>query len=89
MPFQLDEFIRLRPFLYHVTCRENLQALRTHRRIHTALSLPQAANRLDLADVRRESYVSLDTSFGSSESYNASRRLQFPITRGGVAGIIW
>lgn len=64
MSFQLDEFIRLRPFLYHVTCRENLQAVRIHRRIHTTLSLLKAANRLDLADVRRESYVPLDTPFG-------------------------
>lgn len=64
MPFQLDEFIRLRPFLYHVTCRENLQALRMHRCIHTTLSLLDAANRLDLADIRRENYLPLDTPFG-------------------------
>jgi hypothetical protein len=54
-----DEFCRQRPFVFHVTARENAAVLRSTRRIDTTLSLLEAAGRLDLAGSRRIDYLTL------------------------------
>lgn len=64
MAFDLADFVRLRPFAYHVTSRDNAPALRRSRHIHTTQSLLQRANRLDLLRHRRRDYVSIATPEG-------------------------
>ena len=54
MPFQLDEFIRLRPFAYHVTHRENVRLLKASRRIRTAESVIRESGAVHLLGLRRE-----------------------------------
>jgi len=64
VPFAIDDFIRLRPFAYHVTSRQNLDPLRSSRRIRAAANLIRDADRLDLLGFRRADEVVLDTSLG-------------------------
>jgi hypothetical protein len=64
LPFAVDDFIRLRPFAYHVTSRHNLEPLRSTRRIRTAANLIRDSNRLDLLAVRRTDEVTIETSVG-------------------------
>ena len=59
MSFTVDEFAELRPFLYHVTARENLRRLQRTRRLETAEHLLRAAGRPDLLRQRRPTPVSL------------------------------
>jgi hypothetical protein len=65
MAFQLGDFVQLRPFVYHVTSKENLPGLRQTGIIRTTLNLVTAAERLDLARQRRKEYVIIDTPDGS------------------------
>jgi hypothetical protein len=65
MPFQLDEFVRLRPFAYHVTHRDNVPFLRTSRRIQTAVSVIREAGAMHLLALRRERDVTVRLSEGS------------------------
>ena len=59
MPFSINEYEELRPFLYHVTAHENLPRLARLRRLDPASALLQAAGRLDLLRVRRGEPVTL------------------------------
>ena len=54
MPFQLDEFVRLRPFAYHVTHRENVRLLKASGTLRTAASIIQEAGAVHLLGLRRE-----------------------------------
>jgi hypothetical protein len=53
MSFTLDDYARLRPYLYHVTARENLARLRRTRRLDPAATIIEQASRLDLKRSRR------------------------------------
>lgn len=53
MAFTLDQYIGLRPFLYHVTARENLARLARTRRIDTTSAILEAAGRPNLTRTRR------------------------------------
>lgn len=64
MAFALTEFLDLRPYVYHVTSRENTEVLRRARMIRTTHTLLRLADRLDLLRQRREGYVSLRTPDG-------------------------
>jgi hypothetical protein len=64
MPFSIEEFGRLRPFLYHVSDRENLRALQATRRLGTAASVIRSANRPEWLALRRRDAVHLDTPDG-------------------------
>lgn len=64
MPFQLDEFIKLRPFAYHVTHRDNVDRLRASRRIRTAASVIHEAGAVHLIALRRDRDVVLHVSEG-------------------------
>ena len=59
MSFRLDEFIRLRPFAYHVTHRDNVELLRSSRQIRTAASVIREAGALHLNSLRREHDVAV------------------------------
>jgi hypothetical protein len=59
MSFTIEEFAELRPFLYHVTARENLPRLQRTHRLDTAQYLLQAAGRPELSRLRRSMPVSL------------------------------
>lgn len=54
MPFDLADYAQLRPFLYHLTARENLPGIRTDRRLDSAATLLQAANLEADVRLRRE-----------------------------------
>ena len=64
MPFAVEEFVRLRPFAYHVTSRYNLDLLRLSGWIRTAAELIRASDRPELLGVRRQSEVAIETTFG-------------------------
>lgn len=59
MAFTLAQYAALRPFLYHVTARENLTRLRRSQRLETASAILRAAGRKDLLRVRRPSPVTI------------------------------
>src|SRR2546423_415819 len=53
MAFTLDQYAALRPFLYHVTARDNLARLQRTRRIEAASAILREAGREDLLRARR------------------------------------
>jgi hypothetical protein len=55
MPFALDAFIARRPFLYHFTAVENLDAIRQLGRLDPAAVLAQKGNCFDLVGRRKRS----------------------------------
>src|SRR5262245_17521055 len=59
MPVDLARFSELRPYLYHVTARENLDSLRRRRGIDCAAALMRRCNRTDLLRWRRTSSMTL------------------------------
>jgi uncharacterized protein DUF7002 len=59
MAFTLDQYAELRPFLYHVTARENLARLRRFGRLETASAILRGAGREDLLRARRPSSVTI------------------------------
>ena len=65
MPFDIDEFARLRPYLYHVSDRGNLPVLRATRQLRTAASLIRSAHRLEWLNLRRAEPVRLATPDGT------------------------
>ena len=59
MSFRPAEYLRLRPFSYHVTARENLLWLRRSRRLEPSAELLAAADRPDVLRERRTDYVTV------------------------------
>ena len=59
MSFTVAEYAELRPFLYHVTARENLPRLRRTRRLEPTAALLRAAARLELLRIRRPEPVTI------------------------------
>lgn len=59
MTVDLDRFVGLRPYLYHVTARENRAAIARERRLEPAASLMRRAARPDLLRWRRPAAVEL------------------------------
>lgn len=59
MPFDVSQYLALRPYAYHVTASENLPLLRNRRRVYPAAELLKLGNRLDLLRERREAHVPL------------------------------
>lgn len=51
MPFDLDDFVRLRPMSFHLTARENLELIQATMRLHSAAALMEAAG--DTSFLRR------------------------------------
>jgi hypothetical protein len=59
MGFQLKDFIDLRPFVYHLTSRDNLRRLKRTGRIDSAAELMRMAERTDLLRKRRDKHEPL------------------------------
>jgi hypothetical protein len=59
MSFTIAEYAELRPYLYHVTARENLPRLHRTRRVDPAAELMRAAGRTDLLRTRRPGPVTI------------------------------
>ena len=59
MSFTVSEYSKLRPFLYHVTARENLSRLRRTRLLAPAAELIRAAGRPELLRTRRAESVTV------------------------------
>ena len=59
MPFETEEFLSLRPFLYHVTARENADALADSPVLQPAETLLHWAGRPDLIRQRRREDISI------------------------------
>lgn len=60
MPLDPAKFAASRPFLYHLTARENLGSIARSRRLDSATRLAAAANRLDMLGSRRRKHVPID-----------------------------
>jgi hypothetical protein len=54
MPFSLESFVKLRPFLYHLTSADNLDLTRSMRRLKPAAEFIKASGSDDLLRRRRE-----------------------------------
>lgn len=59
MAVDLVRFTKLRPFLFHVTARENLGPLQHTRQLEPAASLLRRAGRMELLGSRRRSAVEI------------------------------
>ncbi len=59
MLLDLNEFARLRPYLYHITALENLSSVRRTRRLEPASALMRRAGRGDLVRWKRHVSVAL------------------------------
>jgi hypothetical protein len=59
MPFTVEAFATLRPYLYHLTARPNLPYLRAEHRLDSAATLLHAAGRADLIRTRRDRMLDL------------------------------
>lgn len=53
MPFTHDQFIKTRPWLYHLTDTRNAERILSQKQMHPASALLYAAGRPDLLSVRR------------------------------------
>jgi hypothetical protein len=60
MGFTIDEFVRARPFLYHLTAAANLTHIRENRVIMPAAVLMKSAGRTDLLCRRRRGHESIE-----------------------------
>jgi hypothetical protein len=77
--FQIDKFITLRPFLYHLTAQENLARLRASRSIVSASELMKRAGRTDLLRVRRKGHEVIEV-----DGQRISLRDQKPLHSGNI-----
>ena len=59
MPINLERYVKLRPYSYHVTDAENLASLISTARIDTAAEIMRAAGRSDLLRWRRTEAIKL------------------------------
>jgi len=64
MSVNIKEFVRLRPYVFHISARENGSFLRGSRRLFTTLSLLEVAGRKDLAFTRRTDCLTLELPLG-------------------------
>lgn len=79
MPFILDRYSRIRPFLYHLTARENIERIRTSRRIDSTTALLAAAANEEGVRIRRTATTPI--SIGSDQ---VLLRDQAPLYRGNI-----
>ncbi|HEX8360975.1 MAG TPA: hypothetical protein VF613_12745 [Longimicrobium sp.] len=79
MSFDLDHFVRIRPFAFHLTSADNLLRIRRERRLHPALDLIQMAGQPDLARTHRPVAVRIEI-----EGDSVHLRDQAPLKRSNV-----
>lgn len=80
MAFVLSEFPALRPYLYHLTARENVPRVRASGRLEPAADLLRRAGRGHLAGTRRSAHRPLPLAEGA-----ATLRGQAPLHAGNIA----
>src|SRR5882672_8653746 len=80
MPVLVDRFLRLRPFLYHLTDTRNVRRILRTRRIESAAHLLRLARRTDLVRERRRAHVSI-----SVDGEEIAIRDQAPLHQGNMA----
>ena len=56
MAFEIERFISIRPFLYHLTAAENLVHLRASRLMATPAELMKQTGRIDLLRAKRSQH---------------------------------
>src|SRR5690349_953171 len=59
MAFDIDDLIRVRPFLFHLTDRRNLDRIRRLQRLQSASEIMRRANREDLLRSKRSIHVTV------------------------------
>lgn len=59
MPFTIGEFIRTRPYVFHLTARANQARIQRTRILHPASHLLAASGQMGLVSVRRRNFVEL------------------------------
>ena len=59
MAFTHDDLAELRPYLFHLTSRQNLARIRQRRVLESASRIATSAGRSDLLDVRRRTHVTV------------------------------
>lgn len=57
MPFTIDEFVRAKPYVFHLTARANQARIQRTRVLHPASHLLAAAGQLGLTTVRRRNCI--------------------------------
>jgi hypothetical protein len=80
MPIDVEQFCRLRPFLFHLTAASNIDRIRQTRELLPAEVFLRAAGREDLLSERRREHVLLDTPRGQVHI-----RDQGPLHKGSIA----
>jgi hypothetical protein len=63
MAFELERFVKFRPFLYHLTSTQNLERICSSKRLFSAKETMTAANQL--SHLRRRRKESVDISWGT------------------------
>jgi hypothetical protein len=79
MSFSLNHYVRIRPFLYHLTAQENIERIKALKRLESTKSLLVAANRMDLLRRRRPNNASLIV-----DKHQVSLRDQAPLHEGNI-----
>jgi hypothetical protein len=79
MAFDIDEFIRARPVLYHLTATANLTHIRSNRVIRPAAILMRSAGREDMVRLKRKQHERIEA---GKESFVL--RDQAPLHRGNM-----
>jgi hypothetical protein len=79
MPFTLDAFERVRPYLFHLTSSRNLARIRRLRQLHSASSILTSAGRPEAARERRRGHLSVNVA-----GEEVVIRDQDPLHRGNV-----
>lgn len=59
MPFTKDQFIKVRPYLFHLTHRDNISQIHRTKILHSAASLMQQAGNLTLLRQKRADYLAI------------------------------
>ncbi|GMU80393.1 MAG: hypothetical protein AMXMBFR47_02640 [Planctomycetota bacterium] len=77
MPLDESRFIRTRPYLFHLTSRQNLGRIRELRTLHSAASLLERAGRMELNTIRRVDHFAIEV-----DGEAVSLRDQKPLHRG-------
>jgi hypothetical protein len=80
MPFVLSQFLRCRPYLYHLTARENLQSIATTLRLRCANTILAQAGLTRQSAAKREEHMSVSSAIGT-----VLIRDQKPLIEGAIA----
>lgn len=80
MAFDLTEFVRIRPFVYHLTSESNLASIRRNRQLHPARELLHRAGEPQRARQHRPASVSIEV-----DGEILHIRDQAPLKRGNLA----